>query len=155
MDIPTIILEEVIVQEFPKPFEITKWLCMSSCFFLIPGIYAFYHGLYLYGIVCTYSTLLSINHWRNAEDGFRRLIDRLSAYTCFIVYFVSGCLYCRGIYFYGYGTPILILILCFFATSNYLSTRWHPRWVYSHIMFHLSVSLSQMLVIYCVLLYNS
>ena len=150
------IIVEVIVQEFPKPFEITKWLCMSSCFFMIPGTYAFYHGLYLYGIVCSYSTLLSINHWRNAEDGFRRLIDRLSAYTCFIVYFVSGCLYCRGIYFYGYGTPILILILCFFTASNYLSTRWHPQWVYSHIMFHLLVSVSQMLVIDCVLLsYNS
>jgi len=138
--------------EFPKPFEITKWLCVSSCFFLVPGTYAFYNQLYLYGTVCTYTSILSINHWRNAEDGTRRLVDRISASTCAMTYFVGGCLHCRGIYFYGYGIPILFIITCCFIMSNYLSVRWNPYWIYSHMMFHLTVSLSEILVIYCTLI---
>jgi hypothetical protein len=51
---PTDIIE---IPEFPKPFEITKWACVSSCFFLVPGTYAFYNQLYLYGSVCTYNTI--------------------------------------------------------------------------------------------------
>ena len=53
----------VKINDSPKPFEITKWLCISSCFFLVPGTYAFYNQLYLYGIVCTYTSILSVNHW--------------------------------------------------------------------------------------------
>jgi hypothetical protein len=136
------------IPEFPKPFELTKWLCVSSCLFLAPGTYAFYNQMYLYGTVCTYNTILSVNHWRDAQDGVRRLIDRISACTCFLVYFIGGCMYCRGIYFYGYGISILFVILSSFFTSNYLSVRWHPLWIYAHIMFHLSVSLSEFLVIY-------
>ena len=149
-------IEEVIVNEFPKPFKITKWLCISSCFLCVPGVYGFYHRLYLYGTVSTYTSILSINHWRDAKDGRRRLMDRISASSCFCLYFVSGSLYCQGICFYGYAIPILGMILSSFFTSNYLSIRWHPHWVYSHIIFHLLSSLSQLLVIYCILLsYNS
>jgi len=134
--------------EFPKPFEITKYACVSSCFFLVPCIYAFYNNAYLYATVCLYNTILSVNHWINAEDGIRRLIDRVAACTCFIVYFVSGCLYCKGIYLYGYGIPILCIILGLFFTSNYLSVQWHINWVYCHMMFHFAVALSEILVIW-------
>jgi hypothetical protein len=134
--------------EFPKPFEITKYACVSSCFFLVPCIYAFYNSAYLYAIVCLCNTILSVNHWINAEDGFSRLIDRLAAFTCFIVYFVSGCLYCKEIYLYGYGIPILCIILGLFFSSNYLSVQWHPYWVYCHMMFHFAVALSEILVIW-------
>lgn len=140
--------------EFPKPFEITKWLCVSSCFFLVPGTYAFYNQFYLYGTVCTYNTILSVNHWRKAEDGTRRLIDRISAFTCVATYFAGGCLHCRGIYLYGYGIPILFIIAFCFTMSNYLSVRWNPYWLYSHMMFHFTVSLSELLVIYCTIIKN-
>jgi hypothetical protein len=137
--------------EFPKPFEITKWACISSCFFLVPCIYAIQNSVYLYATVCLYNTLLSVNHWINAEDGIRRVLDRIAAYGCFIVYFVSGCLYCKGIYFYGYGIPILCTVLGFFFTSNKLSVEWHPHWIYSHMMFHLSAAVSEVLVIWAYL----
>ena len=38
----------IIADEFPKPFSITKWLVLSSCFFLIPATYALKNNIYIY-----------------------------------------------------------------------------------------------------------
>ena len=38
----------IIADEFPKPFSITKWLVLSSCFFLIPATYALKNNKYIY-----------------------------------------------------------------------------------------------------------
>lgn len=135
--------------EFPKPFCITKWACVSSLFLGLPGIYAFLNSCYLYTIVCSTTSILSINHWRNAEDGIRRKLDTVAARLCFVIYFLSGCYYCRGIYLYGYGITILALNIFTFMLSNYLSTTWHPYWILSHVSFHFSVLISECLVIYC------
>ena len=136
--------------EFPKPLSITSGICVSSCFFLLPAGFAFHRQLYLYGGVCTSTTFLSINHWRRAEDGMRRKIDRLVAILCFILYAVSGSLYCRGIYLYGYGVPIIATVIGSFMASNYMSTHWHPLWCYMHMFFHLATALSECLVVQCV-----
>lgn len=50
-DISQDILQEtitIIADEFPKPFSITKWLVLSSCFFLIPATYALKNKIYIY-----------------------------------------------------------------------------------------------------------
>jgi hypothetical protein len=38
----------IIADEFTKPFSITKWLVLSSCFFLIPATYALKNNIYIY-----------------------------------------------------------------------------------------------------------
>ena len=134
--------------EFPKPFCITKWLVLSSCFFLVPAIYAFLHAhTILYGFLSIFTTICSINHWRCAEDGYRRQIDRVVAIIAFIIYFVTGCIY----------FPIYLSILTFttiglsFATSNYLSKIHHEYWALVHVLFHLSVSITKIIIIYYIL----
>ena len=120
-------IAHLIRPEFPKPFEETKWLVMSSCTFVIPAVYAFASGLYLYGCVSLFTMLFSINHWRDAEDGIRRAVDCYAAYICFVVFFVSGCIYCREILFYIAGANIII-ITTLFLISDYLSIQGHKRW---------------------------
>jgi hypothetical protein len=134
--------------EFPKPFEITKWACVSSCFFLVPGTYAFYNQLYIYGTVCIFTNVLSINHWRNAEDGIRRKMDIIAASSGAVIYITSWIIYCKDTCFF-IGIPIITLVFISFFLSNYLSIRWNPYWVYVHMLFHFMVALSKMLVIYC------
>jgi len=135
--------------EFPKPFEITKWLCVSSCFFLIPGVYAFYNDFYFYGTVCVYTFIFSINHWRKAEDGIRRKIDIIAASSGALIYIASWIVYCKDICFLM-GIPILILVFVSFLFSHLLSIYWNVGyWVYMHMFFHFCVSLSEMLVIHC------
>jgi len=139
----------LIRPEFPKPFEETKWLVMSSCAFLIPMTYAFASSLYLYGCVSLFALLLSINHWRDAEDGVRRAIDCYMAYICFVVFVISGFIYCRGIFFYG-GGAIISIIIGFFLMSDYLSIQHHHRWYVAHMFFHLFVTIGECFIIYCV-----
>lgn len=141
----------ILKPEFPKPFEETKWLVMSSCTFLIPAVYAFVSSLYLYGCVSLFTMLFSINHWRDAEDGIRRAVDCHAARICFVVFFVSGCIYCRDIYLYVYGIPITIITVALFLISNHLSIQGYNRWYFAHMLFHLSVIVSEILIIYCII----
>ena len=134
--------------EFPKHFEITKWLCVSSCFFLIPGVYAFYNEQHFYGNVCVYTLIFSINHWRKAEDGIRRKMDIIVATSAALIYIFSWVVYCEGTCFL-IGIPIITLVFISFLLSNYLSVRWNPHWVYMHMLFHVFCSISEMLVIHC------
>ena len=136
--------------EFPKPFEETRWLAMSSCLFLIPAFYAFAKKLYLYGVISLFAALLSINHWRDAEDGFRRAIDCCLAYLSFVVFVVSGLIYCRGIFFY-IAIAFISMIIALFLISDYLSIKCHPHWYFVHIFFHLVVSIGKCVVIYCII----
>jgi hypothetical protein len=137
-----------LVSEFPKPFEMTKWLCFSSCFFLVPGVYAFYNKQHFYGTVCVYTFIFSVNHWRKAKDGIRRKMDIIAASSGALIYIISWIVYCEGTCFLM-GIPTLILVVASILLSNYLSIRWNPYWVYIHMFFHMAVSISKMLVIHC------
>jgi hypothetical protein len=136
--------------EFPKPFSLTRFLCFPSCFLLIPAIYAYSHALYLFSFLCVLATGLSFNHWRRAENGYRRKVDKLIAWVCFVVFLFNGCYDCRGTRFYYYAVPIvLFFISSSFLFSDYLSVRLHPLWCCSHMIFHLVSALATCIVIFC------
>lgn len=137
----------IITDEFPKPFSMTKWLVLSSCFFLIPATYALQNAIYLYGFVSVSTTICSINHWRCAEDGLRRKVDKIVAMMAFIIYFSTGCVY----------FPIYISVVTFatialsFMISNHLSKNHDPYWVLAHVFFHASVTITKIIIIYHIL----
>jgi len=141
----------LIIPEFPKPFEITKWVVLSSCFFLIPAVYAclngYCHLLYLYGFLSISTTICSVNHWRCAEDGIRRKVDRIVAIIVFIIYVATGIIY-LPIYL---SVITLGTIMSSFIISDHLSQRHHPYWFISHMFFHASVSVTKILIIYYIL----
>jgi hypothetical protein len=135
--------------EFPKPLSVTIWIVFSSCFFLVPGTYAFlnaycYKWLYLYGSLSVCTTICSVNHWRKAEDGIRRKTDKAAAWIAFIAYVVTGFVYLPT-YLSFVSTGIIVLS---FIVSHHLSQRHHPRWFLSHMFFHFSVSVTKCFIIY-------
>ena len=121
---------------------------VNSCFFLIPWVYAFYNQFYFFGSVCVLTNVLSINHWRKAENGIRRIIDIIAASSAALIYIASWIIYCEDICFL-IGVIILCMVVVSFLLSNYLSVCWNPHWVYMHMFFHFCVSLSKLLVIHC------
>ena len=144
-----IIIVNPIPPEFPKPLSQTLWIVGSSCFFLVPAIYAFlnvlyFEWLYLYASISVCTTVCSVNHWRRAEDGIRRKIDQASARIAFIVYVVTGFYY-LPIYL---SIVTVLTIATSFAISDHLSLMHHSLWPLSHIFFHLSVTVTKMFIIY-------
>lgn len=143
-------IEPIIIQpEFPKPLSTTKWIIGSSCFFLVPAIYAFlniyfFELLYLYAFISLCTTVCSINHWRQAEDGIRRKIDKVVAWSAFIVYFVTGFLY-FPIYL---STTTASIIISSYMVSDYYSQKHHPYWPVIHMFFHLVGSSTECIIIY-------
>jgi len=89
-----------------------------------------------------------IKSLEKAEDGIRRKMDIISASSGALIYTISWILYCNDTCFLM-GIPILILIFFSFLLSNLLSVHWNTYWVYMHMLFHASVSISEMLVIHC------
>ena len=140
-----------IKPEFPKPFEETRWLVMSSCTFLFPTVYAFVSSLYLYGCISLFVTIFSCNHWRDAEDGVRRAIDCHVARISFVIYATSAFMYSSGMFLYGLVIPVIIIVVTLFFISHYLSIQGHPRWHFVHAAFHLFVTIGSCVVIYSVL----
>jgi hypothetical protein len=154
IDNAIIIAENVnncIRPEFPKPFEETKWLVMTSVTFLIPAVYAFVSSLYLYGCISLFTSALSCNHWRDAEDGVRRAVDCHAARIGFAIYAISAFMYSSGIFLYGLVIPVIIITVTLFFISNHLSIQGHPRWHVVHAAFHLFVTIGSCIVIYSVI----
>lgn len=122
-------------------------LCVSSCAFLIPGIYAYNHSYWLYAIVSTLATILSINYWRDVKDGWRRRIDFMMAKTCFFVYFSSGFYYVRDLNLFLIGICGCILFLFAFHKSKSLYDQNNSTWSFYHAFFHCCSSAIQLLVL--------
>ena len=137
----------IIADEFPKPFSITKWLVLSSCFFLIPATYALKNKIYIYGGLSVSTTICSINHWRCAEYGIRRNVDRFIAIVAFFIYVPTG-LFIFPIYL---SAITLSTIIVSFVISNYLSKNHYPYFVFVHMIFHASVAITKIFVIYYLL----
>lgn len=133
---------------FPVNTHDSICLVVSSCFFLIPGFYAFYSDLSFYGVVSAVTTLVSVNYWRNAVEGWRRSADLVTAKVSFLIYFISGLLFIRDFKALVIGIPgCAMIIICYHLANRYWDKD-SGMWVYFHVLFHLFVALEQLLVLY-------
>jgi hypothetical protein len=136
----------------PIPFEQSVYLVVSSCFFLIPGAYAFISSwpLVLYGLVSVVTTLVSANYWRDAVSGsWRHKADLVIAKVSFVIYFVSGIVFFgKNMHFLAVGIPGCLAIITCYVMSLRMWDADSSTWVYFHMMFHLFVALEQFLVLY-------
>ena len=123
-------------------------LMFSSCFFLIPGGYAIFEALYFYAAVSFVTTIVSVNYWRHAVEGFRRTADLWTAKLSFAIYFISGCFFIRNLNLLVIGIPGCCLIILFYNLSIRYWNLDSPLWVYFHMIFHVFVALEQFLVLY-------
>jgi hypothetical protein len=134
-------------QPWTVPFSISRWLCLTSTSFVIPGYYAYVNGLSLFSLVNLVTVLASLWHWSNArEDSLARAVDIAWCKINFTIYFVAGCTFSRELWIWLVGLSGLVWGAYTFFRSSYLHTD--KTWYLWHGSFHLSVVAQQMLVLY-------
>jgi len=123
----------------------TKWLVGSSFTFLIPSFYAFRKKHHCYSLILFGTTLCSVNHWRKAENGVRRMIDIAYASFSFTTFLTTGIRVMRN--FKGYS-GLGAIIYCY-KMSNHLYHTEGPdsNWYIYHFIFHLLMTLLLMCII--------
>ena len=128
-------------------WEHTKWLVLSSFFFMVPAIYAFINNLYSYFIILFLTSLISANYWRKATYSWRRDLDLIFAKVSFIIFFANGIFYVRTMHHVIPGYTGVIVLIYFY----YLSSRLHKlkinNWYKCHFVFHFIMTCEQIIII--------
>ena len=125
----------------------TKWLVLSSFFFMIPATYAYMNKLYPYSALLFCTSLISANYWRKATYSWRRNLDLIFAKVSFIVFLSNGILYVRKLHYVipGY-TGILLLLYCYYSSGKLLELK-NNNWYKYHIAFHFFIMYEQIIII--------
>lgn len=123
-------------------------LVISSIFFLIPGIYALMSGVNHLALLSCVTTIISINYWRDAVDGWRRHADLVIAKLSFCIYFITGVVHIRDLHILLVGWPNTFLMLGAYYLSNVLWQKQSAYWIYCHMAFHFFVSVGQLIVVH-------
>ena len=120
----------------------TKYLVVSSSFFMVPAIYGFYNNLYLLPCVLLLTTLFSMNFWRHATYSWRRIADRIFAKISFTIFFINGVK--RVSHLFSVYTGLVGIIYCYYMSQKCHDTLY---WWKYHMMFHLFVAYNQFIII--------
>ena len=75
----------------------SRWLVVSSSFFLIPSLYGYYIKFYGFSILLLLTSLISANYWRKATYSWRRTTDLIFAKISFVIFVSNGLIYVRNI----------------------------------------------------------
>ena len=129
----------------------TKYLVVSSSFFMVPAIYGFYNNLYLLPCVLLLTTLFSINFWRHATYSWRRIADLTFAKISFAIFFINGFAHIsRSVDLISMYTGLVGLIYCYYMSQkchkNDIRDNTSIWWKY-HMMFHIFVTYNQFIII--------
>jgi len=135
-------------EKFIAPLHYTKYLVLSSLFFLIPAIYAYKNKLYGYSILLLFTSLISANYWRRATYSWWRDIDLLFAKISFITFVSNGIMYVRYIPFIIIGYPcLIILVYCFYLSNKLSKLKNNDNWYKYHMLFHFIMMIEQLIIL--------
>ena len=123
-------------------------LVVTSTLFLIPALYGFFNSNYNLSIITCITSLCSINYWRKPDDEWRLALDKTTATTSGIIYFLCGYNYINNTCARQIGYCNATAIVGCYMGSKILYSRGSPNWVYSHMAFHLFTTTGKLLVIY-------
>ncbi len=134
-------------------WEQSKWLVVSSFFFLLPSLYAFYNNLYFHSLLLVTTSLVSANYWRKACISWRRDLDLIFSKISFVVFFHNGVMYIEYKHFWVSVSCFsgLFLLVYFYYLSGKLFEEKNRHWCKYHFLFHLMVMYEQGLVIHSLL----
>jgi len=124
-------------------WEETKWLVLSSYFFIIPSYYAYINKLYLHSIILFLTSVISVNYWKKATYSWRRNMDLIFSKFSFIVFVSNGIFYVRKLHYVIIGYSGLIFLLYFYYLSIKLSELKNNNWYKYHFGFHLIMTFEQ------------
>lgn len=131
------------------PFHYSKWLCLSSCAFLIPALLSLGSTDVLWWLPCTYvaTAAVSINYWRDAQSSWRRELDLVVAKLSFGITVYNGWLYTRNHYLLWLGWPLTLVIIFCYWLSITLHSRLDASWITAHMTMHLFISCGMSIVV--------
>jgi len=125
----------------------TKWLVLSSFFFIIPATYAFINNLYYYSTLLFFTSLISANYWRKATYSWRRNMDLIFAKFSFIIFTTNGIFYIRTLYYVILAYTSLIFLLYFYYLSGKLLKLKKNNWYKYHFFFHFIMTFELFIII--------
>ena len=141
--------ENVCEDDIIAPWEVTKWLVLSSFIFGLPSIYGLYNGIYEFSILLIFSSIISANHWKFAlHNSWRRNVDLILAKLSFFVLFIYNICYIRT-----YKIILYILLIpavyCFYLSNTvYIPKSSCTKWRNFHFLFHMFCTCIGFLFIY-------
>lgn len=142
------VAKELTIEEKKLLYRKSWLLTISSAFFLIPALFAFYFAIYPMSFLSVFTTFVSIAFWYRPRDGLRRTLDLIVAKVSFVIYFTVGLVNIRDTSIFIGGLIGAILMIGAYATGLKLFDLRSPRWVYAHMGFHFFVACGQVLVLY-------
>lgn len=136
-----------IEEKYIAVWEQSKWLVLSSYFFIIPAVYAYINKLYYYSILLTCTSLISANYWRKATYSWRRNTDLIFAKISFTVFVTNGIIYVRQIHYIITGySGLCILLYCYYLSGKLLEVK-NNNWYKYHMLFHLIMMYEQLIIL--------
>ncbi len=129
--------------------ETNYLLIGSSLFFLLPCFYAWVLKVYSLCLLTAATTIISINYWRHPCLGWRRDLDLYFAKFSFCCFFCIGAMNISDSALLRILYTNIFALFIFFGLSNYMWMKSVSyMWTYFHFIFHVFVTISQILVIY-------
>jgi hypothetical protein len=129
------------------PWNETRWLVLSSFFFLFPSIYAYLNNLYFFGNLLCITSFISANYWRKATYSWRRTMDLIFAKISFVTFVINGVLYVSNMYYLIVGyIGLFILSYCYYLSAKELELK-KNNWYQYHVVFHFIMMYEQFLII--------
>jgi hypothetical protein len=122
-------------------------LVLSSCFFIIPSVHAYYKKLYYLSILLFFTSVISVNYWRNAIDSWRRDLDLVFSKISFFVVFCNGVYHVTFIPYLITGYSGMFFMLYFYYLSCKHFEENNIVWYKYHFLFHILVASVQLIVV--------
>ena len=129
---------------FINKYKKYNTLILSSSSFLLPSYYAYINNFYGLSIISLLVSIISSGHWYRTSNLTLRIMDLIMAKIGFGIYFTLLILNTKV-----RMKEILLLntMIIFYFLSNYRITNKKEDWVYFHMIFHIFVTIDQMMTI--------
>ena len=129
---------------FINKYKKYNTLILSSSSFLLPSYYAYINNFYGLSIISLLVSIISSGHWYRTSNFTLRIMDLIMAKIGFGIYFTLLILNTKV-----RMKEILLLntMIIFYFLSNYRITNKKEDWVYFHMIFHIFVTIDQMMTI--------
>jgi hypothetical protein len=150
--------ENISEDNIIAPWEVTKWLVLSSFIFGLPSsIYGLYNSVYRLSIILIVASIISANHWKLAlHKSWRRNLDLIFAKITLFILFIYNIFYIRTTLHKILVYVLLIPALYCFYLSNTIYVQNSPctKWRNCHFIFHMLCSCLGLLFMYNVVRYS-
>lgn len=132
---------------FIANWEQTKWLTLSSFFFIFPSLYAYYNKLYAYFILLLLTSIISANYWRKATYSWRRNADLFFAKISFVVFVSNGGVFVRYMPYVITGySGLIVLYYCYYLSGKLFAMK-NNSWYKYHVAFHFIMMYEQFIIL--------